>query len=81
MRRQRARDVAGADGHGRAGDDGADRGNRIHEEGDGHQKRRRHGCRQPRHGADEQSEQRRQEDDQKNLGIEEQDEGAEDIFH
>ena len=40
------------------------RRHRLHEEGDRHQQRGRHGGGQAGHGADEQAEQRREQDDQ-----------------
>ena len=72
---ERARDVAGEDGHGGAGGDGGDGGHRVHEEGDRHQQRGGHGRRQAGNRADEQPEGRRHQDDRQDVDLEDQLEG------
>ena len=58
----RGRNVAGEDRHGGRGDDGAERRDRGHEEGDRDEQRRRHGRGQAGHRADENAERRRGQD-------------------
>ncbi len=77
---QTAGNVAGENGHRSGCDDRGDRRNRRHEERHRYQQRRRHRCGQPRHGTDEQTEQRRQHHHQNGVRLEHHRESLREVF-